>query len=153
MNIAIPVFANRVSPRFDSADKCLLVRVSNGVVHERTEQPMRGVMGWRRAELLTKHSVDVLLCGGIRQCDYFAVADAGIDVYPGLMGEVNDILDAFFSGKISKDGFCGAFVPVQQRRRRRRAGRCSDDQRPGGRGPSGADARGLNGNDRRTRSS
>ena len=50
MNIAIPVFGNRVSPRFDSAAAFLLVRVNDGVVIERAErrmgnaQEVRGIM-------------------------------------------------------------------------------------------------------------
>ena len=118
MNIAIPIFGNRVSPRFDSAAAFLLIRVNNGIVRERTERPMQGARGCRRTELLTGDDVDVLLCGGIRQCDYYSVADAGIDVYPGLMGETNEVLEAFLRGEISKEGFCGGSLPVMARRKR-----------------------------------
>jgi len=120
MNIAIPIFRERISPRFDTAARFLLVEVENGVVNRRAEQAVEEDARCRRTEFLLRNRVDVLLCGGIRQCDYFSVVSAGIDVYPGLIGETNDVLDAFLSGEISKDGFCGAFIPVPPRRYRGR---------------------------------
>lgn len=151
MNIAIPVFGNRVSPRFDSAATFLLVRVDDGVVRERTERPMRDAQGWRRTGLLTGDNVDVLLCGGIRQCDYFSIAEAGIDVYPGLIGETDEILEAFLKGEISKEGFCGGLLPVMARRRRHGDGRCGNGQGPGRKRAGGDNSLGLNGNRGRNR--
>jgi predicted Fe-Mo cluster-binding NifX family protein len=146
MNIAIPVFGSRVSPRFDGADTFLLVRVDNGVISERTSRPMQGAQGVRRTQLLTGDDVDVLLCCGIRQCDYYSLADAGIDVYPGLMGETEEVLEAFLGGEISKDGFCGGLVPMMARRRVR-GGRCANTPGPG-RGIGGAGSRGERGRGR-----
>jgi predicted Fe-Mo cluster-binding NifX family protein len=137
MNIAIPVFGKRVSPRFDSAATFLLVRVNDGAVLESTERSMQDAYGWRRTELLTGDKVNVLLCGGIRQCDYYSVANAGIDVYPGLMGETQEVLEAFLRGEISKEGFCGGLLPIMARRRRREGG-CRGNGQGSGRKRAGA---------------
>ena len=128
MNIAIPMFGTRVSPRFDSAPSVLLVRVTNGAVHARVSESLENVQGWQRAGLLAGHKVEVLLCGGIRQSDYFTIVNAGIDVYPGLMGEADEVLEAFLKGALSKASFCGAFAPPARGRRRLRAGRCRRDR-------------------------
>ena len=124
MKIAIPMFGHRVSPRFDSAPSVLLVGVDRGALLGRTQQSLEGVIGWRRVALLTGQNVNVLLCGGIRRSDYFSIVNAGIEVYPGLLGEADDVLDAFLRGDLSKNGFCGGLIPVAPSRQRRRAGRC-----------------------------
>lgn len=134
MNIAIPMFGTRVSPRFDGAPSVLLVRVANGAVHGRATESMENVGGWQRARLLAGHNVDVLLCGGIRQSDYFSLVNAGIEVYTGLMGEADEVLGAYLKGHLSKASFCGAFTPVVPLRRRLRAGRCGRGRGYGGLG-------------------
>lgn len=134
MNIAIPMFGTRVSPRFDGAPSVLLVRVANGAVHGRVTESMEHVDGWQRARLLAGHNVDVLLCGGIRQSDYFSIVNAGIEVYPGLMGEADEVLDAYLKGNLSKASFCGAFTQAAPLRRRFRAGRCRNGGGYGGLG-------------------
>ena len=128
MNIAIPKFGTRVSPRFDTAPSVLLVRANSGSVEERTELSLTQLGSWRRAGLLSGHEIDVLLCGGIRQCDYFSIVSQGIEVYPGLIGEVEDVLEVFLQGGLSKDGFCGGLIPVSPRRQRRGIGRGSTRQ-------------------------
>jgi predicted Fe-Mo cluster-binding NifX family protein len=137
MNIAIPMFGTRVSPRFDGAPSVLLVRVTNGAIHGRVTESMEHVGGWQRARLLAGHNVDVLLCGGIRQSDYFSIVNAGIEVYPGLMGEADEVLDAYLKGNLSKASFCGAFTPAAPLRRRFRAGRCQRGRGYGGSGTEG----------------
>jgi hypothetical protein len=41
------------------------------------------------------------LCGGIRRCDFFLVANIGINVYAGLTGEADHILNSFLAGNIT----------------------------------------------------
>ena len=118
MIVGIPVFGNRVSPRFDGAPALLLVDVSNGDVTPNKERSMIDARGWQSAEFLKSRRVEVLLCGGIRRCDYFSILDSGIEVYPGLMGEVDEILDTFLRGELTRGDLCGhAESPRSQRRR------------------------------------
>jgi predicted Fe-Mo cluster-binding NifX family protein len=152
MNIAIPVFGSRVSPRFDGAASFLLIRVEDGIVRERAERPMYDTQGWRRIEILAGNKVDVLLCCGIRQCDYYSIANAGIDVYPGLMGETEEVLEAFLKGEISRNGAHGDLPPVTTRWRKR-GGRRGNRTAPGRRRQGHGGTRRLEGEDRRNRSS
>jgi predicted Fe-Mo cluster-binding NifX family protein len=122
MRIAIPTFGTRVSPRFDSAPSLLLISTDGGAIQNRTVESMQDVYGHQRISLLSEAGADVLLCGGIRRCDYFSILNAGIDVYAGLMGRVEDILDAFLNGALPKGGVSGSPIAVGPRRRRQRAG-------------------------------
>jgi predicted Fe-Mo cluster-binding NifX family protein len=135
MRIAIPMFGARVSPRFDSAPSLLLVSASDGAVQDETVESMEDVRGSGRIELLSGHGVDVLLCGGIRRCDYFSIVAAGIEVYPGLMGEAQDVLDAFLCGGLPKGDVIGSLIPVGPRRQRERAGRRRSGLRSRGQAP------------------
>jgi predicted Fe-Mo cluster-binding NifX family protein len=123
MRIAIPMFGARVSPRFDIAPSLLLVSASDGVVQDRTVESLDSVHGPHRIGLLLGREVDVLLCGGIRRCDYFSILNAGIEIYPGLIGEAQDVLDAFLCGGLPKGGVIGSLITVGPRRQRQRAGR------------------------------
>jgi predicted Fe-Mo cluster-binding NifX family protein len=104
MNIAIPTFRSRVSPRFDLAASLLIVQVQGNRILGRGEERLDNIYGWRRVRFLTSRNVNVVLCGGIRRCDYFAIVDSGIDVYAGLMGEIDDVLEGFLRGDIVTNG-------------------------------------------------
>jgi predicted Fe-Mo cluster-binding NifX family protein len=150
MNIAIATFHNRVSPRFDFAPAYLLVRVIDGVVQERSERSMQGVPDSRRAELLAGDNVAVLLCGGIRRSDFSSITQVGIEVYPGLMGETDDILRAFLRGELPRDK--SWFGPLRRGTKRRRRGRGGNRQSAGRRHSRSADKPSLNRTDARTQS-
>jgi len=132
MNIAIPTFRSRVSPRFDLAAGLLIVRVQGNRVLGRGEERLDNIYGWRRIRFLTSRNVNVVLCGGIRRCDYFAIMDSGIDVYAGLMGEIEDVLEAFLRGDIVTNGNGHALKGRGWRQARWRGGRGGPGR---GRGP------------------
>ncbi len=121
MRIAIPMFGTRVSPRFDNAPSLMIVSASDGAILDRSIESMDDIYGQHRIGLLSGGGAEVLLCGGIRRCDYFAILDAGIEIYPGLMGEAEDVLDAFLQGRLPKGEVSGPPISVGPRRRRKRA--------------------------------
>jgi predicted Fe-Mo cluster-binding NifX family protein len=121
MKIAIPMFGTKVSPRFDSAPSLLLVGASDGAVQNRMVESLEGIHGQHRIGLLSALGTDVLLCGGIRRCDYFSIVDAGIEIYSGLIGEAKDVLDAFLCGCLPKGGVSGSLIPIGPRRQQQRA--------------------------------
>jgi predicted Fe-Mo cluster-binding NifX family protein len=118
MRIAIPVFGTKISPRFDCAGNVLMVDVTDGSVTGRrleTIEPFR----WRQQiNALKEKGVEVLLCGGIRRCDYMMLVRIGINVCAGLVGEVDDIIDAFLRGEIAAEK-TGEFSWHMHARRRR----------------------------------
>lgn len=122
MLVVIPTFGTRISPRFDCAPRLVFFDLHENTIRDRREESV-GHLHWRkRIALLVDRKVDVLLCGGIRRCDFFFLVESGIDVRAGLVGIVDDVLDAFMRGDISRIE-TGGFSIAPGSRRRRGAGR------------------------------
>ncbi|HPM77891.1 MAG TPA: NifB/NifX family molybdenum-iron cluster-binding protein [bacterium] len=100
MRIAIATFQTRISPRFDCANIVWLVDLEGENEVARTELSLAQTPPPARAALLRSHDVAVLLCGGLRRCDYFDLIDQGIEVIAGLMGEAQEMLTAYRQGRL-----------------------------------------------------
>ena len=100
MKVAIPLFRNRISPRFDCSESILLIDITKFHVKEEDVLEIGKWPPSLKNNLLSKLRVDVLLCGGIRKTDYLELKDLGIEVYPSLTGEVEEIKRAFIKGEI-----------------------------------------------------
>jgi predicted Fe-Mo cluster-binding NifX family protein len=101
MKIAIPLFNERVSPRFEFASRLLLATVENNRVVEREELALHGYDLFERSALLKGLSVDTLICGGI-QC--FVAQDlnhSNVRVISAIVGEADAALKAFLRGSLS----------------------------------------------------
>ncbi len=55
------------------------------------------------AEFLKNHQVDVLICGGIGGCARCALDAAGIQIYGGVSGDVEDAVVDFLAGDLRFD--------------------------------------------------
>jgi predicted Fe-Mo cluster-binding NifX family protein len=100
LRIAIPLFGNNISPRFDCSESILLIDITKFHVKE---EDILEIGKWPpslKNNLLSKLKVDVLLCGGIRKIDYLELTDLGIEVYPSLTGTIEEVKRAFTEGKI-----------------------------------------------------
>ncbi len=53
------------------------------------------------ADFLAQQGVDVLICGGIGGGAQMALADAGIRLYGGVMGDADEAVEAFLSGQLN----------------------------------------------------
>jgi predicted Fe-Mo cluster-binding NifX family protein len=95
MKVAIPVFRSRISPVFDVAHLCLLVRLRNGAEAERTEVALKGRLPMERVALLRDEGVNVLICGAITGPTRFLVETAGMRILAGVAGDVDKVLRAF----------------------------------------------------------
>jgi predicted Fe-Mo cluster-binding NifX family protein len=107
MLIAIPTFGSRISPRFDCAATLMIAEILESSITDRREEPIGHMQCHDRIAFLKSRNIDVVLCGGIRRCDFYYLTDAGIDVCPGLFGEAEHILEAFSNGEISLKGIGG----------------------------------------------
>lgn len=52
------------------------------------------------AGFLKNHGVDVLICGGIGGGARTALAEAGIELYPGVSGDADESVKALLAGKL-----------------------------------------------------
>jgi predicted Fe-Mo cluster-binding NifX family protein len=100
MKIAIPLFGNRISPRFDCAQEFLIGVAVDGVVLERQELPAEGLSALARVGKLLELGVDTLICGGIDRISDQQLRRHGIRIYAWVTGEVEDALTCFLSGKL-----------------------------------------------------
>ena len=105
MKVAIPHWQGRVSPVFDAATRLLLVDVADGHESGRAELPLTATDPTQRAGELSRGGTNVLICGAISWPLEMAVSSAGIQVIAQVCGHVEEVLRAFFEGKLSDPAF------------------------------------------------
>lgn len=100
MLIALPTYGQMISPRFDCAPVLLLVQTEKSRISERREVRLETIHWRRRTSLIAEQGVKVLLCGGIRRCDYYDLLAAKIEVIAGLTGRFEEILIDYLAGRL-----------------------------------------------------
>jgi predicted Fe-Mo cluster-binding NifX family protein len=131
MRVAIPVFNGRVAPVFDWAGRLLLVELGGQAPPKQEARDLCGVAPVKRAEYLRSAGAEVLICGGISSVLATLVASEGIELIPGIVGDAQEVLAAYASGRLrgprwAMPGWCGG--GGRRSGRARRGGFC------GGRG-------------------
>jgi len=119
MKIAVPEHCGRVSPVFDSSQKLVVFDIAGTGEMECRTVDLSGLHPTGRAALLRELEVDVLLCGGISAWLSENIRLSGVEVVPWLAGEMHQVLEAYFSGRISEPDYA---MPGCCRRRRHRGG-------------------------------
>ena len=105
MKIAIPVWNGFVSSVFDFAHKLLLVEIQNGRELSRSEVPLQAESLPQRAGKLKQLPVDVIICGAISQPLMYMLTASGIKVLPYVTGRVDEILQAYITGRLGQQQF------------------------------------------------
>jgi predicted Fe-Mo cluster-binding NifX family protein len=98
--VAIPLFGNRVSSRFDCSKSILLVAIDDGTIIRRQEMRWTSASILERIHLLLEESVAVLICGGITDTCAHLLQDNNIEVIPWVRGEVEEVLFRFMQGTL-----------------------------------------------------
>jgi hypothetical protein len=120
MKVAVALFGEEISPRLDG---CVELLVCHDDREERID--LRQANGLERLAAILKLAPDVLLCGGIRRCDYFLLVQSGIDVIPGLTGTASHRLADLRQGTLQAfppRNLTRAGTGCRRLRRRRRGG-------------------------------
>lgn len=106
MKLAVPVHQNRVSPLFDVAAR---VRVlESGMDPRRAEMGsllLEGMTPVQRVELLKRVGVRCLICAGISGLCLSLLRGAGIEVVNGVVGEIEEVMDAYRMGSLLQESF------------------------------------------------
>ena len=105
MRVAIPVWEGRISPVFDTAKRISIVDVDKGIIASQFIIPFQENFIPRRAVILTRWRINILICGGVSAYLARLVAAQGIRVVPGIRGEVDEVLKAFCRGNISSSQY------------------------------------------------
>ena len=118
MKIAIPLFNNRVSPRFEFAPALLLATVEGKKVLEKKELNLRGYNLFQRSVLLKEFGVDTLICGGINGFITRVLDWRNVRVISPISGDAEEVLKRFLQGTLGPP-----FTPFPPGRRYRRCQR------------------------------
>jgi len=105
MKIAIPIWKGCVSSAFDFSHTLLLVELENGRETKRTEisSPAQSIS--EKANQLKTLGVEVLICGAISRSLALLVRASGIEVLPYVVGQVDEIVEAYLMGRLLQREF------------------------------------------------
>jgi predicted Fe-Mo cluster-binding NifX family protein len=103
MNIAIPLFKDRVSPHFSTAPEMLIVLVEKNKVYSVSRLNMAQLSGLERRKKIVSLGVDTILCGGIDGLSKEWFRLKGITIVENIMGDAMDALNDFLGREKNKD--------------------------------------------------
>lgn len=112
MNIAIPLFGSRISPRFDFCQELLIVTIEDGIIIDRKTVSISSLTPLQRITELCNRNVTAVICGGINRMVHNHLRNNGISVIYDVMGEADEALDRYLTGNLHPRAFC------QSRRKR-----------------------------------
>ena len=117
MKVAIPLFGQRVAPRFECASAFLVAEIDSGGVVARQTYPLLHPSLPVRLRLLHSLGVEAVICGGISGFVARQFQAAGIRLFANVMGDAESALDLFVRGNLQQ----GWRQAGRARRFRRRA--------------------------------
>ena len=100
MKIAIPVFDNRISPRFDCAYRFMIVSIEGGKIVSKERLVLRSINPIQRVNEISDMGIDTLICGAINEFTFRMLVGKGIDVIPWIIGNTDEVLNLFLSGSL-----------------------------------------------------
>lgn len=106
MKIAIALFENKVSPRFDLSPRLWLITEENGKVAHQEMISMDRLSLPQRIETLTSNGVNKLICGGIHDFSLERLENRGIDVFHNVIGEAEIALTLCLEGILRSGWDC-----------------------------------------------
>ena len=105
MILAVPVHQKRVSPLFDVASRVRIIDCRDAGRVERGTLLLEGMTEVQRVTLLKRIGVQCVVCAGISGLCSLLLRGAGIQVVDGVVGEVEDVVDAHQRGRVMEERF------------------------------------------------
>ncbi|MBN2467688.1 MAG: NifB/NifX family molybdenum-iron cluster-binding protein [Deltaproteobacteria bacterium] len=122
MKVALTVWENRISPVLDSASMLVVIDIRKGMIVNKHYVPFYVELPHARAALLADLGVRVLICGAMSQLYENLIQAYGIQIISFVTGDIENVLDAYLKGTLSRRTF--QMPGIQPMRRRRfRGGR------------------------------
>ena len=106
MKVAIPLFKDRISPRFDVCPEIWVVELNEGEVVNQEKWPVESFDLQQRLDQLTSRGVDKIICGGIDSFCIGQLGNRGIDVIHNVAGEAGEALNLFLRGVLRPGFYC-----------------------------------------------
>jgi predicted Fe-Mo cluster-binding NifX family protein len=132
MNIALPIWNERISPVFDTSRRIMVVRISESGSEDYEEIDVGEIHPAERVKMLEKMDTDILICGAVSNPVARLLAAANIRTIPWISGPVEEVMAAFRRGELDEPCYrmpgCGG---MGRRRRQRGFGRGRGRRREG----------------------
>ncbi|HOP86698.1 MAG TPA: NifB/NifX family molybdenum-iron cluster-binding protein [Syntrophorhabdaceae bacterium] len=103
MNIAIPLFNDRISPHFSTSPEILIVLVEKNKVYSVSKLNVVALSGLERRKKIVSLGVDTILCGGIDEVSREWFRLKGVRIIENIMGDAMDALNDFLGREKNKD--------------------------------------------------
>jgi predicted Fe-Mo cluster-binding NifX family protein len=100
MKLAMPVWNDCISTVLDFSDCLLVVDSESGIIHNRSMVSFAGVTMMEKVARLRELGIQVLLCGALSRSMERMITASGIKIISFLRGNVNDVLNAYFEGRL-----------------------------------------------------
>lgn len=102
MRIAVTYEDGKIFQHFGRTEQFKIYDVEDGKVVSSQVVGSNGAGHGALAGVLAAGGVDVLICGGIGGGAINALAQTGIDIYPGAAGDCDDIVSVFLAGEVTQ---------------------------------------------------
>ena len=106
MKVAIPLFGNRISPRFDFSPEVWIVELKDGETAAEEKLIMADLNLPQRLDRLATEGVNKVICGGIDGYSLVQFGNRGIDVIHNVAGEAEEVLGLFKKGLLRSGSYC-----------------------------------------------
>jgi len=105
MKLAMPVWNDCVSTVLDFSDCLMVIDSKSGIISDRSMADFAGNTIVEKMARLRELDIQVLLCGAVSRPMERMITASGIGIVPFLRGRVDDVLNAYFSGRLLEPGF------------------------------------------------
>ena len=99
MKVAIPVWNGNVSPVLDTAEKLAVFDINGGKVISRDEVSTKGKGIHEKARIMAENA-KILLCGAISVQMASYLSSYGLEVYPWIMGNAEQLIEMVIAGNV-----------------------------------------------------
>ena len=106
MKVAMALFKDRISPRFDVCPEIRIIELNNGKVINQENWPMESFNLQKRLDQLASKGVHKIICGGIDSFCMDHLGNMGIDVIHNVAGEAGEVLNLFIRGVLRPGFYC-----------------------------------------------
>jgi predicted Fe-Mo cluster-binding NifX family protein len=100
MNIAIPVYENRVMPRFGCTREMIIIKTDGGKIVAEERLTLKPESFFTLPLTLTTAGVSVMICGGIHPRFQQVFQEHEIQLIKGVIGEWEDVVQAYLHGTL-----------------------------------------------------
>lgn len=119
MRVGISVWEDRISPVLDGSKRLLVLDIEDGEEVGRDEFELLDTYLPFKARKIAGLGLDVLICGAVSRPLAAMLTSSGTSLVGWVNGSVEDVLSAFFSGKLETTDF-GALPAISGGRAGRR---------------------------------